>query len=216
MASLIKQNDWYYLQFYNAKSKPNRKRVPLKTRTKRKAEKIRRRLEDAYAEDTYDPWIASDWKTPESNHKSLREALEEFLEIKSNEDWRRITEENNKYILRNFCRFCGENIPVEQLSASDINSYLNREKYAYETKKSHRTRILGFAKWLVRNKYSQQGFRKVKIFNRQHEQAERIHYLSHQDIEKLIITIRDKVAFDMKKGYQNKCRNSLWLIDLIN
>lgn len=68
---------------------------------------------------------------------------------------------------------------------------------------------MAFAQWLVSNSYSQQDFYKVKIVNRQHEIAERIHNLSQADVEKLITTTRDKVAFDMKKSYQNKYRNSL-------
>lgn len=61
MASLFKQREWYYVQFYNAHREPNRKRIPLKTRTRRKAKKLLRRLEDAYAEEAYDPWV-DEWR----------------------------------------------------------------------------------------------------------------------------------------------------------
>ena len=49
MAALFKRGDWYYLSFYNSQQRPKRKQVPLKTKTKRTAEQLQRRLEDAYA-----------------------------------------------------------------------------------------------------------------------------------------------------------------------
>ena len=49
MASLIKQRDWYYAQFYDRTRIPQRKQVPLKTKTKKTAQALLRRLEDAYA-----------------------------------------------------------------------------------------------------------------------------------------------------------------------
>lgn len=60
MATLVKNHDWYYLQFYSKDRKPKRKRIPLKTKTKRTAEQIKRKLEDQYAKGEYDPWLEQD------------------------------------------------------------------------------------------------------------------------------------------------------------
>lgn len=84
MASLIKQREWYYIQFYNAQRKPKRKRVPLKTRTKRKAKKLFRKLEDAYAEGEFDPWV-DEWREDQKGDsvQTLSEALELYMTVKT-------------------------------------------------------------------------------------------------------------------------------------
>ena len=217
MASLIKQNGWFYLQFYSSKRKPNRKRIPLKTRTKRKAKKLRRKLEDAYAEREYDPWI-DEWREDKKGDsiRTLSEALELYISVKTKEDWRETTATNNGYILRNFCRFCGQDLPVYGLKGEKVNRYINRDKYAYETKKTHKKRIMAFLRWLYKEGYTRNDFGDVKIYNQNHEQDEGINYLSPEEIQKLIQTIRQKVAQDIEDGYQHQERNALWLIDLIN
>jgi integrase len=57
MASLIKQDGLFYLQFYDADRRPQRKRVALRVRTRREAEKLRHKLEYEHAAGLYDPWI---------------------------------------------------------------------------------------------------------------------------------------------------------------
>ncbi|MCH2450584.1 MAG: hypothetical protein MK198_10615 [Gracilimonas sp.] len=57
MSSLIKQHGLYYVQFYNSKRRPKRKRVPLKTRTKQTALKLQRKPEDDFATGAFDPWL---------------------------------------------------------------------------------------------------------------------------------------------------------------
>lgn len=216
MASLIKQNGWFYLQFYNSKRQPQRKRIPLKTRTKRKAKEVRRKLEDSFADGSYDPWYDEEQKKEEDSVRTLGEALQRYLTVKAKEDWRSITAKNNEYILGSFCRFCGEGQPVERLNSEAVNSFLNQDKFAYETKRTYKKRILTFVRWLLKEGYTNNSFDDVKIFNQDHEQAEGINYLSIEEVERLIATIRQKVSEDIKSGYQNKNRNALWLIDLIN
>lgn len=49
MSTLLKQDDWCYSQFYCKERSPKRKRIALKTKTKRTAQKIHKKLEDKYA-----------------------------------------------------------------------------------------------------------------------------------------------------------------------
>ena len=49
MASLVEIKGNYYLQFYDSKKQPSRKKVALQTKRKRVAKKLQRRYEDAYA-----------------------------------------------------------------------------------------------------------------------------------------------------------------------
>lgn len=54
MATLVKQQGRFYLQFYDAERSPTRKKVPLKTTRKGPAQVKQRELEDAYVEGRYD------------------------------------------------------------------------------------------------------------------------------------------------------------------
>ena len=54
VASLIKNNDRWYLQFFEADRKPPRKRVPLRTTDERLAKKLTRSLEAAYFQGEFD------------------------------------------------------------------------------------------------------------------------------------------------------------------
>ena len=56
MASLFKQDDHYYLQFYDATRSPKRKRIALGVRDKRTAERLRIEHESAYVRGELDPW----------------------------------------------------------------------------------------------------------------------------------------------------------------
>jgi site-specific recombinase XerD len=219
MASLIKQSGWYYLQFYDSNRDPIKKRVTLKTRTKRTAEKLKRKLEDDYATGDYDPWTgyhASNTDLAIDENATIKEALDYFIERKSKEDWRENTIINNTYILNAFIRYVGEEKSVKALTDEKVNEYLNQERFAYETKKSHKARVMGFLNWLSDNKVVSRDFSSVKIYNNDDEQDQTISYVSPKEIETIKKTIRKKVKTDIEQGIQSRKRNAGWLIDFID
>ena len=219
MATLIKQRGWYYLQFYDGKRMPQRKRIPLKTRTLKTAEFLRRNYEDKYAIGDFDPWTGvhnSSSRISIDENTTVEEALAYFIEKKSREDWRENTIINTSYVLKAFCRFLGGDRSVRSLTPTAINSFLNQDKFGYETKKSHKAKIKGFANWLVKYKVVKYDYSEIKIYNRNEEQNETVSYLSLEEIEKLKEGIKSRVEADIKKGYQSKSRNSLWLVDFID
>ena len=137
MATLVKNHGWYYAQFYDGARKPKRKRVPLKTRTKREAKKLLRHLEDEYAAREYDPWTgykANRSNLPIDKNSTVNEALDYFIEIKSREDWRKNTKVNNTYILKPFARFVGEGNSIRALVSTKVNAYLSQDRFAHETR----------------------------------------------------------------------------------
>ncbi|WP_234567489.1 tyrosine-type recombinase/integrase [Rhodohalobacter sp. 614A] len=219
MASLLRQEKWYYTQFYSSKRNPKRKRIALKTKTLKTAEKLHRELEDKYASGVFDPWsgfdasIQSECITKES---TLREALEFYIHKKSREDWRKETAKNTSYLLWDFARFTGVDLPVSVVTPGAINDFLNRKKYAYETKKTHKTKVVPFANWLRKRGLVNYDYSQVKIYNNDHEQDETISYLSLEEIEILKEGIQRRVQQDIERGYQKEDRNALWLIDFID
>jgi site-specific recombinase XerD len=219
MASLVKQRSWYYLQFYDGKRNPQRKRIALKTRTKKTAEKLRLNLEDKYATGEYDPWTGFRSVSTGilvNQNSTVKEAVTYFIDKKSKEDWRENTIVNTSYVLKAFLRFIGNEKSVRAITPSAINGFLNQDKYAYETKKSHKAKLRGFANWLTKYEVVSYDYSEIKIFNRNEEQHETVSYLSIQEIKKLKNGIKRKVSSDIKKGYQSKNRNALWLIDFID
>ena len=219
MASLIKQNGFYYSQFYDKSRSPNRKRVALKTKSRDVATKLHRQLEDEYAMGTYDPWTGyshSGRTTGLQKHSTVREAVRAYVEQKSLEDWRSNTRTNTEYVLRAFARQVGEQASLQEITPQAINGYLNQQYLAYETKKSHKSKVKPFANWLKKNGLVNFDYSLVKIYNNDTEQEEVISYLSASEIETLQQGIREKVAHDLKLGYQKADRNSLWLIDFID
>ena len=219
MASLLRIKNWYYSQFFNSRRNPKRKRVPLKTRTQKTAVKLHREIEDKYASGLYDPWSGFDSSpNPEGITKdsTIEEALTFYISVKSREDWRKHTAKNTGYVLWDFARFVGLHYPVSAVTPVAINDFLNRSKYAYETKKTHRTKVVPFANWLHKRQLVRYDFSEVKIYNNDNEQSETISYLSENEVNILKEGIRKMVKSDLAKGYQKIDRNALWLIDFID
>jgi len=219
MASLIKQKSWYYSQFYDQNRTPKRKRLALKTKTRESAIKLHRKLEDDYAAGDYDPWTGYRKQQQDLGvfkHSTIEDALEVYITIKSREDWRATTKRTTSYVLKAFVRDAGPQKSVQTITPALINNYLNQDRFAYETKKTHKTKIKPFASWLVRKGILKYDFSEVKIYNNDQEQDETVSYLSAEEVEILQNGIREKVTEDISKGYQRKDRNALWLIDFID
>lgn len=219
MATILKQKNWYYAQFYDKNRTPKQKRVPLKTKTRDTALKLHRKLEDEYAAGEYDPWTGFRKKQQGlglTRHSTIEEALDIYIEIKSREDWRASTKQTTSYVLYDFARNAGLEKSVQTITPELINDYLNQDRFAYETKKTHKTKIKPFASWLVQKGILKYDFSEVKIYNNDQEQNETVSYLSAEEVEILQNGIREKVMDDMSKGYQSKERNALWLIDFID
>jgi len=219
MATLVKDRKWYYSQFYDAQRKPNRKRVPLKTKNKRVAEKLHRKLEDLTALEQFDAWTGYDATKsdlPISKNSSLSEALSYYIDMKSSQDWRSKTAKDTSYVLQSFARGVGLERQIRSLESNEINSFLNRSDIAYATRISHKSKVAPFIKWCNKNKLTSISNDLIKIYNKDNEQEETVSYLTQVEIETLKETITEKVSSDMKGGYQSKERNALWLIDLID
>lgn len=219
MPSLIKQHNYYYLQFYIKNRRPTRKRVPLKTTTKKTALKLKRELEDQYASGEFDPWRDEDANNGEiaiDKDASLLEVLEIYIDEKSKRDWRPNTAINASYVLKDFVRRVGNDLPASSIRETDFNDFLNRDDIKYETKRSHKKKLKTFLIWLDRMKVAKLNIRKLYVANDGLEQEETINYYTRNDIAKLTSYISDKVAEDLEKGFQTEKRNALWLVDFIH
>ncbi len=219
MASLIKQKNWYYLQFYSSKRTPKKKRIALKTRTKSTALKLQRKIEDEFATDAYDPWLddrVSIEGEEMSKDSTIKDTLDQYIKLKTKKDWRPNTARNAKYVLEDFIRRVGGDFLVGGITEKHFNTFLNRNDIKYETKRSHKKKLKTFLIWLDDNNLAKLNSKKLHVNNDGAEQEESINYFTKEDIQTLTSYIRDAVTADMEKGFQKKNRNALWLIDFID
>lgn len=218
MASLVKQSGRYYSQFYSKYKSPNKKRVALKTKTKRVAERLHRELEDKFATGEFDPWTGYEKDNEQKTElpAKIGDLIDFYIADKSKEDWRSQTARNTGFILKAFARFVGLKRDMRSVSTDEINTYLNQASFAYETKRSHKSKVMAFIRWAESNQVIRIKFNDIKIFNSDKEQAENIRYLSKAEIDKLKTGIRNIVEYDLKRGTQKPNRNAFWLIDFID
>lgn len=97
MASLIKQKNWYYPQFYSSNRSPEQKRVRLRIRTKTTAVKLLRKLEDQYALGEYNPWtddIVQSGDREFTSQSPLKEVVAEFINVKTKKCYQILVQKN--------------------------------------------------------------------------------------------------------------------------
>lgn len=146
MASLFKRGDSYYLSFYNSHQRPKRKQVPLKTRSKRTAEQLQRRMEDAYALGEYNPWCDEiELDTPKLG--TLSEAIDAFMESRAN--LRPATIKKYKDVLNIFRSFLSPDFPIAGITTRHIEQFLNAGKRKPITKKTYSTALSPVFNWLI-------------------------------------------------------------------
>lgn len=70
------------MQFYNSKRRPKQKRIPLRTRTKQIAFKLKRKLEDEFATGAFDPWLGETISIEGeelSKDTTIKDALDQYI-----------------------------------------------------------------------------------------------------------------------------------------
>ena len=143
MASLINQKGSYYGQFYDASRKPQRKQVPLRTKRKRVAERVLRRLEDEYALGEFDPW-GSQSTLP---YHSLQEAVTAYAASRAHLSPHTVSKYET--VLGQLVGHLGGDYPLIQIDSSDIQSCLDAKERKAVTKKVYATTMSPFFGWLV-------------------------------------------------------------------
>lgn len=147
MASLIKQHGLYYLQFYSDTRNPKRKRVPLKVRLKRDAERIRRKLEVDYVLGTFDPWHDDPlrYDGPVLGPESLKDAASAFYAAKAHLAER--TQSEYRKVIDRFVACVGVAGCVSKVDASDIERWLDTTEANDVTRLNYTRHLKVFFRW---------------------------------------------------------------------
>lgn len=152
MASLYKRsNGYYYLAFFDATRRPKRKQVALKTTKKRRAERLRVRLEDEHARGDYDPWTDADFSgagREETNSlEQLSDAVAAFLASRSHLS--PYTVERYRSVLHNLTGVVEGQRLVCDIRASDLLRYLDATEANVVTRRSYARAMRAFFNWLI-------------------------------------------------------------------
>jgi len=144
VASLIREKNWYYLQFYSSNKIQKQIRIALKTRTKNTAIKLKRSLKDEYATGAFNPWqndtVSIDGEELSKN-STFKESLDQYIKHKSKNDWRPKTAKTAKYVLEDFVSTIGNEHPVGAITEKHFNAFLNRTDMKPEARKSHKKKL---------------------------------------------------------------------------
>ena len=203
MASLIKQKEYWYAQFYCAHRTPNRKQVALKTKRKRVAERVFRQLEDEFALGTYDPWVDRVDEGPER----LGDAMDAFLLARKH--LRPETQNKYRSVIGQLRDHLGASHPVARISTADIQSFLDAKERKAVTRKTYSTTLSPFFNWLRETDAVEcnpvSGVRLERVprgFAR---------YLSREQFGELLLTIQWDAAFNPRVP----SGTALWIVPVI-
>jgi len=157
MASLVKQHGRYYLQFYAKNRIPQRKRIALKTDSKRVATRRLRKLEGDYVLGTFDPWVMDAFTYDKQDQpveaKTLQDAIAAFLAQKEYEGCRENTVRSYRGVLRRFAGVAGEKTPLCSVRGGVIDKYVKASDLAQHTQHKRYRHIKTFIRWCRKKGY---------------------------------------------------------------
>lgn len=189
MASLFKRGDWYYLSFYNKNRRPKRKQIPLKTRSKRTAERLRRQLEDDYALGEYSPWQEQiPQQDDTADLETLSGAIAGFMESRAN--LRPSSIKKYRDVLNIFESFLSPDFPMQGIKTRHIERFLNDGSRKPITKKTYSTALSPMFNWLI-----EQGTIKsnpVRGIRLERVPTKFPKYLTPDDVDRMCSTIREE------------------------
>ena len=198
MASLVKQHGLYYLQFFSKNRRPQRKRVALKTKTKRVAQQVARKLEDEYALGTFDPWLEDIVAEEKIVINTLSDGIRHFLDAKKHLRPKSVANYGN--VLDLFGRFLGFDFPPNSIKKSHITGFLDSTKTNSVSRKTYHRHLGCFFRWLYHQEYIKSDPTKKVKLERVPSKFEK--FLTNDELDHLIATIQDS-------------GNTQWLIPVV-
>lgn len=145
MASLIQQRGLFYAQFFAKHQSPQRRQIPLHTRTKKTALILLRRLEDDYALGRFDPWALKEAAPIQLS--TVADAVAAFLDTKAH--LRHDTVRCFRSVLGLFLAFLGEKKPLAALTSAKVADFLATRSTGDVTRKNYLRHLRVFSRWLV-------------------------------------------------------------------
>ena len=210
MSTLFKKpSGTYYAAFYCAERRPTRKQVSLRTKTKRTAEVLQRRLDDAWTLGEYDPWVEPDWTRRAQEGPSLElldGAKAAFLTSRAHRSPYTLAKYDT--VLGGLVAWLGPSYPSGAVTAADVGAYLYGRDRKAVTRKSYASALSAFFNWLARKGVCRVNPVAEVRLERVVEKHPR--YLSAGDVEALCAVIASDGAQPRKGG-----GSGLWLLPVV-
>jgi len=144
MASIRKIKGRYYGYFYDPGRYPARKSVPLRTGLKSAAEKQLRRLENEYADGSYDPWVPRRY----ADGQTVADAFALFLHDRSQLRPKSIVAYTSA--VDGLTRSLPPGILLKHLDAGSIRPYMEDSRVAQATRRHRGQHLRVFFNWAKR------------------------------------------------------------------
>ena len=145
MASIRKVSGNYYARFYDRNRSPQRCSVPLRTSRKDVARKRLHDMERRYEKGNFDPWNPND----SAEHLSVKDAVEEFMEAKSNRRPR--TRQTYRQQLEAWMESSlSPGLPLRDVAAADLKPYVWQGDTTNATKRKRYRHLRTFLNHMVK------------------------------------------------------------------
>ena len=153
MASLYKrQAGTYGAQFYSSNRSPERKRFSLRTRRKREAKRILRKLETDWRLGRFDPWHDDPFAYDRERTKpsTLKEAKEDFLASRQARGCRPDTVRTYGEVVKLLVGEASAGRPLARVKPSEVRAVVQAEDIAQATRHKRFGHLRTFFRWCVR------------------------------------------------------------------
>jgi site-specific recombinase XerD len=206
MAYLRKINGSYYAYFYDRERRPKKKSYPLGVSLKSAADAKRKRLEQQWAEGTFDPWNPEEGQT---EALTVLEGIDRFLEAK--EHLRDSTVDTYRQQLEAWSEGLAPDLMLDHLGDEHFEPYVWQSDISAASRCKRYRHVRVFVNWARQNDHLTSnpisGLKKPK------EEQKEPAFLSPEDLETLLeVTEQHGETTEDVAGRTPDVR---WLIDTI-
>ncbi len=152
MAGLLKRRGQYYAQFYDNSRSPKRKRFSLKATRKREARRRLVKLEEAYLDGEFDPWVDDPWSYDQEEHvpTTTQEALSQFLDRKRQQGRLENTLRTYREVVGLLAQKIGKSTLLDRISTSHLRDFVWEPSLARATQRKRYGHLRTLLRWRMK------------------------------------------------------------------
>ena len=183
MATLQKIHGNYYAYFYDRHREPKHKSYPLRVSLKSAAQKKLKRLEEEWAEGTFDPWNP---KSAQTESLSVSATIQRFLDAKDH--LRERTLDTYKQQLDLWATDLAPDLMLEHVRGDDLEPFVWQSGVSASTRCKRYRHLRAFMNWAEDTGYLKES--PLNELRKPKEEKKQPEFLTVTELEKLISKIR--------------------------
>ena len=213
--SIRKKSSRYYARFYDKGRSPKRKEVSLGTSRKSVAKPKLRRLENALAEGTYDPWNGG-WLMSD---RVLADAGDAFIDTKKKAGLRPNTISVYTYVLKGLQEHTPPGIMVRDVAPEHVRTYVHAPKdkggekvpVSNATKRHRHSHLRTFFRWAINQGWADEN--PIEQVQKPRKEEKKKAFLQPEDVEQMLTTI--DAHRKLQQGEPGPTPQDEWLKEII-